>query len=211
MEIPTRKIIQLLLFVAIVFIILDLLATGWGSYLEYLFDLDQEANIPTWFSTILLFSVAITSFMIYTSGREINNSITWRFFWPGFSAVFCFLSLDEASGLHEMITSSLNINWIWIYALLGVIFFIICSYFLENVNKNKDLTDRILGGLAIYALGIAMSVFINSYIQLGEAESMLEEGLEMLGTIMVLSGCLRELDRRSRIIKENKVLTKDII
>jgi len=214
MLIPTHKIIRLLLIIELFLLIMNFfpadwcatfLPQRWCSSLETIFDLDQEANIPTWFSTLLLFSVAISSFIVHNLGWKIKNGTSWSYFWFGFGIVFCFLSLDEASGLHEMITSGLNIKWIWIYAPLGVLFFIICTYFLEYVNKNKALTNYIVGGLAIYALGILTSETFNFYFYLGKAESTIEEGFEMLGTIMVLTGCLKEMNRLFKISYDNKV------
>lgn len=204
MKILVHKIIRPILFIEIILLIMNFfpakfcgsfLPVKWCFTIQNLFDLELESNIPTWFSTLLLFSIALASLIIYDIGKKHKNAISLNSFWLLFSIVFFFLSLDEAMGLHEMITSGLNIEWIWIYAPLGIIFFILCTYFFEYVNKNKELTDWILGGMIIFSLGIITSEVFSSYVDLGKAKNAIEEGFEMLGSIMILTGCLKELNR----------------
>lgn len=205
MAIPVKNIIRMLLITELFLLLMNFFPLGWCSavmpeywcyFFNNLFELEQEANVPTWFSTLLLFSVSLTSFLIYKSDQKTKTDSPWSSFWLIFSIVFCFLSLDEASELHEMISSGFNFEWIWIYAPFGVMFFSLCAYFLENIYKKKELTDHILGGMIIFALGIIVSEIVDSYVNLGRFETVLEEGLEMLGAIIVLTGCLKELNSR---------------
>jgi len=105
--------------------------------LENRFDLDQEANIPTWYSTVLLFSISQLSLIIYIIGRKIRLNASLRSFWLGFSAVYCFLSLDEAARLHSMITFGVNVKWIFVYAPLGALFFSFCLYYFITIIRLK--------------------------------------------------------------------------
>lgn len=207
MELNARKIILILVITGIILVILNFFPAEWcSSFLpakwciafQNQFNLDLEANIPTWFATLLLFATSLTSYLIYALEHKKNSGTALSSFWLAFSCIFCFLSLDEASGLHEMVTSALNIEWLWIYAPMGVIFFIICAYFFEYVIKKKELTDWILGGMIIYALGVIVSEIAGSYISLGKAGFAIEEGFEMLGSIMVLTGCLNGLNLHLR-------------
>ena len=71
-----------------------------------------ENNIPTWYSTILLFSVSLSCLAIYFfEHKVIRCDHSWHLFWLGFGGVYCFLSLDEAARLHEIIDKATSIKW----------------------------------------------------------------------------------------------------
>ena len=159
-------------------------------------DLDAEANIPTWFSTILLFCVSLTSLFIYIFGRNIEILASGQSFWLGFSAVYCFLSLDEAARIHEIFDTSLRLKWIFIYAPVGAIFFLICCYYLTVINKNDALRNWVLAGLLVYAFGGLVGESFDYFFYSSQVEVVFEEGFELLGTIMVFRGCLQEVNRR---------------
>lgn len=63
-------------------------------------NLDEEANIPTWFATCLLFSAAGLIFLIARSKQLLQDRFT--FYWYGLSLTFLHLSVDEVASLHEM-------------------------------------------------------------------------------------------------------------
>jgi len=193
--IPVRKIYLSLILIIFCFLIMNFISYKCSAETRNLFDLDKEANLPTWFSSILLFSIAFASMLIYFLGRRTDKKSSWKNFWPGFSILFCFLSLDEAVGFNELISSTYNFNWIWFYAPLGGLFFIVVAYFFEYINKNKDLTNHILGGITIYALGILTSEILNSYPEFFIIKTAIEEGLEMFGALFILTGSLQEVNR----------------
>jgi len=157
---------------------------------------------------ITVFSCCSLHADIYILGSRVGKFDLWRNFWLGFIAVFCFLSMDEALGIHEMISSIHNINWIWLYAPPGAIFFIISGYFLEYLNKNMDLTNHILGGLTTYALAILVSEIFNSYIELERIKTTIEEGLEMFGSLIVLTGCIKEVNRLLKELRDYRQIEK---
>ncbi len=68
-----------------------------------LFDLDQEQNIPTWFSTVLLAYLALGAWRLTPSFA----STTGRLAGLAFGAGILLLSADEAAMLHERIAGSL--------------------------------------------------------------------------------------------------------
>jgi len=207
MMISIRKLFLLLILSECIILVMHFSQLNWSWAIEDRFDLDKEANVPTWFSVVLLFSVSTVSLIIYILGRDTRNYSSWRRFWLGFSVVYCFLSLDEAARVHEGMDNVLHIKWIYVYMPFTALFFIICAYFLIVINKNKTLTYWILGGLIVYALGGLLCETISFYLFSGQAEVVIEEGLEMLGTIIVLTGCVEELERLHKtgyLTKENK-------
>jgi hypothetical protein len=202
MTIPIRKLFLLLLFFVLILLLMHLFPSSLSCIIRNKFNLNGEANVPTWYSTVLLFSVALSSLIIYLRGKTTayNNNLWWSF-WLGFSAVYCFLSLDEAACLHEIIDQYISIKWIFIYAPFAGMFFMACVCYLIVIrNDSKTLRNWILGGLVIYAAGGLICEAINCLLYplsptLQQVEHIFEEGLELVGTIMVLMGCLHELNR----------------
>lgn len=175
------------------------------------FNLDGEANFPTWFSSTLLISVSIFSLLVYYSNNidEKSNAKTLqKHFWFFFSAVYCFLSLDETAKVHELAHEVLHVKWVYVYAPFAGAFFLICAYYIIIIRNNESrLRNWILGGLIVFAVGgmgaeLISHIFKPLPILLQVYEIMFEEGLEMIGTIMVLIGCLKELSSKSFKIGE---------
>ena len=205
-----RRLFLLLILSELIILTMHFFPAHWSWAVEDRFNLDKEANVPTWFATALLLSVSMTALIIYIVGRNIRINIPWRSFWLLFSAAYCFLSLDETSRVHEGIDNVFHIKWIYVYMPFAALFFVACAYFLIVINKNKNLTYWILGGLIVYALGGLLCETIYFYFYSGKAEVVFEEGLEMLGTIMVLTGCVQELKRQHKAAYLQKEIFQQI-
>jgi cytochrome bd-type quinol oxidase subunit 2 len=187
MRIPARRVFWVLLAVSFVLVLMHF------SGMDH-FDLDQEANFPTWYSSSLLLAVSFVSLGIYAIRRGTHTSSK---FWLVFSAVYCFLSVDEAAVVHEALQTP-RLPWMLFYAPLAAAFFAYCAYALVR-GENRTLRNWILGGLLVYALGGLVSQAISYSHLLPPAvqhfEPVVEEFLEMTGSILVLTGCLEELER----------------
>ncbi len=208
MNLPVRKIFWTLIVFTIgllgIYSFFVLFGHFLGGDLEVIiahrFNINEEANIPTWYSTMLLILVSAASFFIYYLGRRLTeHSFFQRTFWLVFGSVFCFLSIDEAAMIHEIIDLSTSLKWVYIYAPGAVIFFLVCAYYFVVVRKDdRDLRNWMMGGLVVFVTGgivpewISYSFHFPNSIQL--IEFVVEEGLEMVGTVMVLNGCLLELN-----------------
>ena len=201
MEIPIRNLFLYFSCFMIILLLMHFFPESSSWSIHNRFNLDTEANIPTWYSTVLLFSISILSIVIhFLREKYIKNVETWNSFWLMFSSVYCFLSLDEAARLHELIDRSTSIKWVYIYAPFGAIFFSICFVYFWVIRRDStDLRIWFLGGLIVYATGGLLSEFVSYYYAplpavVQQIEFIVEEGLEMLGTIMVLMGCFKELN-----------------
>lgn len=96
------------------------------------FSLEEEGNFPSFFSAVLLL-VAAGSFLVISQGTSyLKDNRDWKY-WLGLVFVFVFLSLDEATQLHEKLdtdliwssydaTGLLAWPWVIIYAALVTIF-----------------------------------------------------------------------------------------
>ena len=190
-------------FLINILIIIILIATHYFSInfpnLHIGFNLDGEANVPSWYSTIMLFSISLISLYMYF--KRFYGYI-YRRFWMFYSCVFCFLSLDEAARCHEFISLVTSIKWVYIYIPFYIIFYFICFYHMTKLNSPKFFRLLLLG-LLIFGCGGILFEFI-SYLyfplssKLQQIEYVLEEGLEMLGVLMILTGFLNEMINKNK-------------
>lgn len=162
------------------------------------FFLDGEKNVPTWFSTILLYSVSLVSLVIYYFLRHREGDINSYRFWLVFGAAFIFLSLDEQTSIHEILDKVLPFKWVYPYLAGGIIFFI---YTFKSLKKNPLLVTRryVISGILILAAGGMILELISHILyplphHIQSIEFVMEEGCEMAGVIIILYGCLIYLD-----------------
>jgi len=199
MDGSVRRLFRVLLFVVLMLGVMHFFPRELSETIDNRFDLDVEANVPTWYSTILLFSVSLSCISVYIQAQKAcNRDRFWRRFWLIMGVGYGFLSLDEAARLHEVINVMLSTSWTFVYAPFAGVFFLLCVYYFAVVRgADKSLRNWILGGLIVYALGGLISEAIG-YLYwplppvLYGLELVSEECLEMTGTIMVLRGCLQE-------------------
>lgn len=87
------------LVLALVYGALGIYYTGSGttSTLYELFRMDREANVPTWYSSVLLLLTGLSAFLV--AGFTVRQPAT-RYWW-GLGGLFVYLSLDETAQLHE--------------------------------------------------------------------------------------------------------------
>ena len=200
-----RSLRNLLLFLLlIVFILLGMHffpeSVSWT--IANRFNLDGEANIPEWYSAVLLFSVSLSSLAVYVLGRKgVDGNRPWNGFWLAFAGVYCFLSLDECARMHEIFDSATSLKWVYAYAPFAAIFFVVCVFYFTTIRHGeRRVRNWVLGGLIVYALGGLVSEFIGYIFRplphaMQQMEFVIEEGLEMIGAIIVLMGVLQELQR----------------
>lgn len=173
----------------------------------YLFDLNRETNIPTWFSVVQLFMVAIVLAVAALAERaQPAPSAAW---W-GLFAIFTYMSLDEATDLHGLwragmedyvIQGTNNAHFAWIIPGIIIVLVIAVIYLrwilaLPNHTRTLFITAGIVfvsGGLVLEGIGAFLSdgTFMNtSYLVVATAE----EALEMFGVLIMLYAVLRHLE-----------------
>lgn len=167
--------------------------------LAALFTLDLEQNVPTWFSSFLiLLSSMLLAVISLTPQSNTDRSCLY---WGSLAALFLFLSIDEAAGIHELLMSPVRkffntsgffyFAWVIPASLLVLTCAIIYWRFLLSLPKGIML--RMIVAAFIYvsgAIGMEMvSGAVRSYN--GETEGtrsltyemvvIIEESLEMIG------------------------------
>lgn len=154
------------------------------------FDLDGEANLPTWSSSALFSFAGFLAIGVHIYGNK-NKS-----FWLIVGLCCLFVSMDEVSQFHETMSVFTGIKWIYIYGPIGaaiIIFLTKTAYSQWTAHPNMKIV--MLGVMIGFVLSVGLETI--SYFGLTslwqKVEFMLEEGSEMLGAGMILIGCLQEL------------------
>ena len=168
-----------------------------------LFDSDEEQSIPTYFSTVLLLFTALMLALIGHTTRA--NKLVGAAYWFGLSAVFLFLSVDEAVSIHEVFTKSLRkyvdkdvevlhlMAWVIPYAVLALGVGVVYLRFLWNLPRR--LAIYMVASAAIYvggAIGVELLtgwLFIEDNQQFGfgyHLAAAAEEAMEMGGIVLFL-------------------------
>jgi hypothetical protein len=179
--------------------------------LEQYFYYDLEGNIPTWFSTILLFLCAERAWWVASAARASGDR--WHRHWRGLSVIFAYLSLDELAQLHEQVVvplreslslgGALRFAWVVVAVPLVVVFAIIYLRFLMAQPLWTRVAFIVSGVVYVgAAVGMEMigALLVNAFgfqSLLYAAASGVEEGAEMLGAVLFL-GALTVAPARMR-------------
>ncbi|HSR19595.1 MAG TPA: hypothetical protein VLL49_01655 [Anaerolineales bacterium] len=207
LEIPIRRIFWVLVAGALALVALDWIPgllqrfadVRVPAWVVRRVSLDGEANLPAWFSTMLLGAVSLTALLNHWLQPPARNLIR-RGFWLVLGMAFAFLSLDEAAQLHELIDNRSHgqQKWVFYYAPVAAAFLLACVYYLVRLRRDRPaLRNWILGGMLAYVSGALLAEYVSWLPSFpgsaADVEVVLEESLEMLGAILIWMGCLHEL------------------
>jgi uncharacterized membrane protein len=108
-----KKVPHLILaFFACALALARLYLANWGLHqpfwkLTVLINLDGEANMPAWYSSMQLFLVAGLMAIFAYIKFDKENKVSWNLLlWP---LIFMALSLDEAAKIHEWLGGKLDV------------------------------------------------------------------------------------------------------
>lgn len=178
------------------------------------FDLDKEGTIPAWFSGAQLLLIAMLSHL-YSNSIHTNRSL--KTFYRITTAVFIFLSADEAAGIHEGIGAFFRKitdfsffpghqgYWIILYPIILLIVFLLyknalIAFLEEETGRKAMITGAglfIAGGVFIEAAGYFMHITsytgVETLTTANIIEITLEESFEMLGESVMIYAMLIKL------------------
>lgn len=108
-SICSRKILRLLAFFLLGLTLANLMVQiarfllGYESLLGLvrLFDVNNENNIPSWYSSITLLLCSLLLWLI--SEVKSRRQDQYANYWKGLSIIFLLLSLDEVASIHELL------------------------------------------------------------------------------------------------------------
>lgn len=170
----------------------------------WVFGVDHEASIPTWFSTSLLLGCAGLLALVALAKRARQDRYTRH--WMGLAFIFLYLSMDEGAALHEIFTRPLRelfdttgvLFFAWVIIGVPLVLIFVLSYlrFLlhlpSRVRNLFILAGMMYVGGAVVIEGISANQW---YLDDGStlfysAISSVEEFFEMTGVIVLIYALL---------------------
>ena len=179
-------------------------ALAWVPWRQ-LFDVDQENNVPTWFSGCLLGVTALSVWIVADAKRELSDR--WWAHWMLLAGGFLLLSLDEIAGLHETVNTIIDTTWAipgGILALLTGVAFIPFLRSLPTATRNAFIVAGCIyvsGAVGLEIIGD----FLNEDSMTYKLTTVVEEGMEMGGVIMCLAALLQYMGRSQGSSREVNV------
>lgn len=132
----------------------------------FLFHMDRENNVPTWYSTVQLFTVGLVCLILTLKNAHNNAPGTHILFWICMAAGFCLLSLDEMVSLHEKFDRhyimGVKLQYRWVIYFLPIVIVGMSLFFVSAnrvLKENKETLLKISIGLcALFgaAMGLEM-------------------------------------------------------
>ncbi|AFH50162.1 Hypothetical protein IALB_2459 [Ignavibacterium album JCM 16511] len=162
-----------------------------------LFNMNLEANIPSWYSGFLMIIISGLSFLIF----KLDSAENKKYFFI-ISVMFLFMSMDEVASVHEILNNpvrnSLNLGGLfyWTWIIPGIIVVVLFAlYFLRFLFllEQKVRMLFLLSGF-IYLFGAVCFEMIGGWLyshNLGGSmlyvfEVVIEESLEMSGLLIFI-------------------------
>ena len=166
-----------------------------------LFDVDEENNLPTWFSGFLL---SVVAFFVWLCARRSRSAAEpWADHWYGLAVGFLLLSLDEVAGMHETVNSLIDMSWAIPGGIIAGVIGLAFVPFLRRLPGQTALLFLLAGGLYI---GGAVGVEIigepmDSDTMLYNLTTVVEEGMEMAGVILFLHALLSYMNEDGSFVE----------
>lgn len=193
-----KKITWFLLGLDGIFILLHLMLTQVPS-MGHLFNLNQEANIPTWYASFKLSLAAIAALLCYQLEKKQSLQIPLlpAWLWIMVALLMLFMSLDETAQLHETLSGTLmdslagarlryafNIQASGAILLWGVLFAplliliagSLLSFYYHRFHQKKKLVS--MAFITIFLLLCAFVLEQNQAEIAGQMTTIALEGLE---------------------------------
>ena len=172
-----------------------------------LFYVDQEGNVPTFFSASLLLFASLLLAVISRLKKQSNDS-RWRQ-WAILAFALLYMAIDEASEIHELL--QIPAKWLigrenakgiltYAWVLFGITFVLIfaLSYLKFFFSLPVQTQRQFFAAAATFLSGglgmeLVESYFIGTYGRETFGQALLvtvEEGLEMAGVIILINALL---------------------
>lgn len=169
-----------------------------------LFSVNAEGSMPTWYSSLLLFFSAVL--LAYIATVKQRSQEHYRYHWMGLAIIFCYLSLDEAAAIHEILSDPLqtlfntsgylSFGWLIVFVPLVIIFAVIYLRFLFHLPLRVRNLVIVAGSLYVGGAVIVEAISANRWSLDGGvsfpylAIATVEEMFEMLGVIVFIFALL---------------------
>lgn len=190
-------------------------AGSLGAGPQDFFNVNREANLPTWFSSaVLLLAAASVAGVAAWASRTRDR---WRWHWWVLAATFCYLSIDELVRLHEKASGHVSqvveptgifaFGWWIVAAPLVAVFAVAYLRFLRALPAKVGGLIVLAGGL--YVGGAIGMEIVGSWLSDAQGTTLspgyllvttVEEMLEMIGAIVFLHAVATYANSRMTVV-----------
>lgn len=162
--------------------------------LRQLFDVDQENNLPTWYSGFLLL---VSSMLLWLCARKKRTEgDRWFRHWYVLAVGFLLMSIDEVAGIHESINSIIVMPWSIPAGIAVGVIGITFVPFLLHLPRATALRFSLAG--AAYLTGaLLIEIRGNELVRTRQRDTLeynmttlVEESLEMLAVVLFIHSLL---------------------
>lgn len=170
--------------------------------LDY-FSLSEEANVPTWYSSVLLLSCALV--LAFIAAAKVHEHARFRAHWIVLALIFVYMSIDELAQIHEWLNEIaalrghhgvLYFAWVVPAGILVVVFALGYVRFLLALPRRTRLLVALAG--VVYVGGaIGVELVLGKWADLHGEDNLtyawidaLEETMEMAGSSLFLYALL---------------------
>lgn len=163
------------------------------------FWLDGERNVPAIFSALVLVFAAVTALAL---AGEFGQGTPMRRYTVGLGAIFAFMSLDEYDTFHEHFNDHFGIPWQLPYAPLIFVAVYLAWTLWEEMEEDPQGAAMWVAGAGAWALAQVLDLLQTTALDSDNtltaftATVVLEEGLEMAGSVLFALALLRALRLR---------------
>jgi len=161
-----------------------------------------EGNIPTWFSSILLF---MASFLSYKCATVKNIRKDAKEIFIILFLLFLFMSCDEVAQMHESLGKfiskylfdGVHLNAAWV-VYLGAPLLVSLFFLLAQLNRaladSRRVKSFIISGFIVYITGAFLLEMTTNFLHWGtlhwvwQLENVTEELFELAGVFLIIRG-----------------------
>ena len=175
-----------------------------------LFDLEEEGNIPSYWSSMLWFSAASIAFVIAHHARLRGRRD--RLHWSGLCAIFFLFSMDEAVQFHERLGGAVDallrieglrpsglLFYAWTIPAALFALLVFAAYFRFLLALPRDIATRMVLAGGVFLTGaVGFELLEGPIDEAGGYKNLLytifvtcEEALEMAGVCLLILALLR--------------------
>jgi hypothetical protein len=189
------SVMVLLVLLSVFLNLLGILDIPVNKVVRRIFDLSEERNIPTLFSSVILLASSILlGYIAYltrlTGGR-------YSMYWAVLSLGFLYLSIDETAYIHETFSEAVA-GWVFVVAPFVILFFLLYIRFFLHLPRSTKL--YFLSAGLLFIGGAFFLEYIgswrrsiadeNSVAQIYLVFTIFEESFEMFGIILFVYALL---------------------
>ncbi len=177
--------------------------------LALLFKLSAEQTIPAYFSSVLLLASAGLLWVIGRSTRQLRRPFATH--WTALAAIFAYLSVDEAVGIHELAIDPARaalgshavgfLYYAWVIPAAVIVCLIGLAYLRFVLHLPWTVRVRVIGAAMLYGGGALGMETVGGYFAstIGTSSiryalsALIEETMEMLGVVLFIHALLTHL------------------